>query len=309
MKIPFFSFTPMHSPIKSKMHEAFDQVYDSNWFVQGEEVNKFEIEYANYCETKYCVSLSNGLDALFLSLKSLGIGKGDEVIIPSNTYIATALAVTHTGATPVLVEPNLRTYNIDPLRIKKAITKKTKAIIPVHLYGQVCQMDEIIEICKIQNIKVIEDNAQSQGSLFQNKKSGSFGDVNAHSFYPGKNLGALGDAGAITTNDEELAIKIKELKNYGSSIKYHNNQLGYNMRMDELQAAFLNVKLKYIDSWNQERVNIANLYKKHLTYNNLILPFTHKDSSHVFHQFIIRVDNRNDLKQHLLNKQIFFSCL
>jgi dTDP-4-amino-4,6-dideoxygalactose transaminase len=309
MKIPFLNFENIHSEIKSEMFNAFSQVYDSNWFILGKELEKFENEYASFNEVTSCVGVSNGLDALYLSLKSLGIKEGDEVIIPSNTYIATALAVSYVGAKPVFVEPNINTYNIDASLIEAALTSKTKAIMPVHLYGQACDMPSIMDIAKRNNLFVIEDNAQAQGASSNGKLTGSWGDVNGTSFYPGKNLGALGDAGAVTTNSEELANKIKILRNYGSEKKYFNNIIGHNMRMDELQAAFLYVKLQKLKHWTLERQKIASWYEKELAdIKNLILPIIEKDSTHVYHLYVIRTSERDQL-QHYLNQNSIGSLI
>lgn len=304
-KIPFLNFGPMHSTIKEVMNLSFQRVYDSNWYIQGQELLQFENEYAQLNQTKYAVGVSNGLDALILSLRALNIGVGDEVILPSNTYIATALAVSHVGATPVFVEPRMETYNINPELIPQAITKKTKAIMPVHLYGQACEMDSIMTIAKENNLFVIEDNAQSHMSSYSGKLTGSFGDINGTSFYPGKNLGALGDAGAITTNNESLALKVKTLRNYGSSVKYYNEEIGYNNRLDELQAAFLRVKLNYLEEWTKKRKEIAKWYEESLSYrNDLILPFTYEKANHVYHLFVVRTQNRDKLQKQLENKGI-----
>src|SRR5690606_27812736 len=258
MDIPFFSFRETNRSIKPDILSAFEKFFDSSWYVLGESVKQFEMEYAKFNQVEHCVGVSNGLDALHLALLALGIGEGDEVIVPSNTYIATVLAVSYTGAKPVLVEPRKTTYNIDPEKIEAAITGRTKAIMPVHLYGQCCEMDAIMEIAKKRNLFVIEDNAQSQASSYNGRLAGSFGHVNGTSFYPGKNLGALGDAGAVTTNDAELASRVSVLRNYGSQKKYYNEVIGHNMRLDELQAAMLLVKLKYLEGWTKERRQIAS---------------------------------------------------
>ncbi|MCS6989731.1 MAG: DegT/DnrJ/EryC1/StrS family aminotransferase, partial [Chloroherpetonaceae bacterium] len=252
-KIPFLSFEAMNAQIRDEIHQAFERVFFSNWYILGREVANFEAEYAKWNQVRFCVGVASGLDALHLSLRALGIGKGDEVIVPSNTYIATVLAVSFVGATPVFVEPRLDTYNIDPERIEEAITPRTKAIMPVHLYGQACEMDRIMDIAKKYGLYVVEDNAQAHGATYNGKLTGSFGIVNGTSFYPGKNLGALGDAGAITTDDEALYRKCQTLRNYGSQKKYYNEIIGYNSRLDELQAAFLSVKLKYLEKWTEER--------------------------------------------------------
>ena len=300
MNIPFLSFNPMHQPLKEEMMEAFSQFYDRSWFVLGDEVKAFEQAYANFNQVGYAVGISNGLDALHIALKSLDIGVGDEVIVPSNTYIATALACSYVGAKPVFVEPRMDTYNLDPSSIEAAITSKTKAIMPVHLYGQCCQMDLIMKIAENHQLFVIEDNAQSQGASHNGKLSGSWGNINATSFYPGKNLGALGDAGAITTNDEALAKKAAVLRNYGSQKKYHNEVIGYNMRLDELQATFLSIKLKHLSDWTVQRQQIAQWYHDMLNaISDIILPITAKDCTHVYHQYIIRTNQRDALQDHL----------
>jgi dTDP-4-amino-4,6-dideoxygalactose transaminase len=294
----------MHFQIRNEMQKVFQRVYDSNWYIQGQELLEFEREYAALNQTKFTVGVSNGLDALVLSLRSLGIGSGDEVIVPSNTYIATALAVSQVGATPVFVEPRMETYNINPELIEAAITKKTKAIMPVHLYGQACEMDLIMAIATAYNLYVIEDNAQSHLSSYSGKLTGSFGDVNGTSFYPGKNLGALGDAGAVTTNNEELANRIKRLRNYGSEVKYYNEEIGYNNRLDELQAAFLRVKLSYLQEWTNQRKEIASWYNESLKKTNWILPEVHVNADHVYHLYVIRTANRDAVSGALKEKGI-----
>jgi dTDP-4-amino-4,6-dideoxygalactose transaminase len=300
MKIPFMNFEVSNFAIRDEMLNTFQRIYSSNWFILGTEVQKFEKSYAALNKTNYCIGVSNGLDALILALKSLQIGSGDEIIVPSNTYIASALAVTHVGAKPVFVEPKIETYNIDTALIESAITNKTKAIMPVHLYGQACEMDEIMTIARKYNLFVIEDNAQAHLSSYKGKLTGSFGDVNGTSFYPGKNIGALGDAGAVTTNNEILAKKIETLRNYGSQKKYYNEVLGYNNRLDELQAAFLSIKLKYIDSWTQERREIAKFYNENLNgIDDLILPYVANGATHSYHLYVIRTSKRDELKTFL----------
>jgi dTDP-4-amino-4,6-dideoxygalactose transaminase len=300
LTIPFLNFEPMHALIRSEIMQSFQDVYDANWFVLGKKLENFEKEYATYSNTNFSIGVSNGLDALHLSLKALNITKGDEVIVPSNTYIATALAVSYVGGTPVFVEPNSNTYNINPANIEAAITPKTKAIMPVHLYGQACEMDAILSIAKKHNLYVIEDNAQAHGATFNNKITGSFGDLNGTSFYPGKNLGALGDAGAITTNNEELAKKIMMLRNYGSEKKYYNDEIGFNMRLDEIQAAFLSIKLKYLNDWTSQRKQIAGWYNNALkNIGDLILPTTHADATNVYHLYVIKSKKRNLIQQYL----------
>ena len=260
MKIPYLNFAPMHNELKKEITDKFNKVFDKNYYIMGEELENFEKEFANFCGAKYAIGCGNGLDALILILKAYGIGIGDEVIVPSNTYIATALAVSHAGATPIFVEPNIRTFNIEPSLIEEKITTKTKAIMPVHLYGRAADMDPINKIAKKYNLKVIEDCAQAHGAKYKGKTIGTLGDAAGFSFYPGKNLGALGDAGAIVTNDDKLAEKVHMLRSYGSKIKYVHEIIGYNSRLDEMQAAFLSVKLKNLDKWNAERDRIANTY-------------------------------------------------
>lgn len=300
MNIPFLSFSGMHPELKDDMLEAFSQFYDSNWYVLGEFTNTFEKAYADWNQVAYCVGVSNGLDALVLSLKALGIGKGDEVLVPSNTYIATWLAVTYVGAKPIPVEPNYKTYNLNPEFAEKAINKKTKAIIVVHLFGQACQMDAISDLSKKFNLYVIEDNAQAHGATFLKKKTGSWGHINATSFYPGKNLGALGEAGAITTDNFYLAQKVQVLRNYGSQKKYYNEVPGFNMRIDELQAALLSVKLPHLEKWTKERQTIADIYNSELrNLGDLVLPFVADGSSHVYHLYVVRSKRRDELQKFL----------
>jgi dTDP-4-amino-4,6-dideoxygalactose transaminase len=305
MKIPFLNFEPMHNEVHDELQKAFNSVLKSNWFVLGNYVKQFEAEYSKFNKISNVIGVSNGLDALHLSLLALGITKGDEVILPSNTYIATVLAVTYVGATPIFVEPNIETYNIDVDKIEEAITNRTKVIMPVHLYGQACNMDKIQEIAKKYNLFIVEDNAQSQGATFNDQLTGSFGNINGTSFYPGKNLGALGDAGAITTNDVDLANKIRVLRNYGSDRKYYNEIIGHNMRLDELQAAFLSVKLKQLPNWTTQRQEIASYYNQALKIvPEIILPKTAKHASHVYHLYVIRTQCRIELQQYLADQGI-----
>jgi dTDP-4-amino-4,6-dideoxygalactose transaminase len=305
MNIPFVSFSEVNKAIRPEILDAFEQFFDNAWYVLGENVKQFEKEYAAFNNTNHCVGVSNGLDALYLALRSLGITQGDEVIVPSNTYIATALAVSYVGATPVFVEPDIKTYNIDPEKIESAITSKTKAIMPVHLYGQACVMDAIMQIAQKHRLFVVEDNAQSQGATFNGKLTGSWGDINGTSFYPGKNLGALGDAGAVTTNDSELSNIVAVLRNYGSGKKYYNEVIGHNMRLDECQAAFLSVKLKYLNVWTTQRQQIAAWYNQLLEgVGDLVLPTVTDGCSHVYHLYVIRAKQRDALQQHLTSKGI-----
>lgn len=299
MKVPFVTFLPLEHELDAQLRTAFERVYTNSWYIAGTEDERFEQAFAAYCQTKYCVGVGNGLDALVLSLKALGIGAGDEVLVPSNTFIATALAVTYTGATPVFVEPNLATYNIDPANIEKKITDQTRAIIPVHLYGQPADMDPILQIAARHKLFVVEDCAQAHGATYKGRKVGSFGDIGAFSFYPGKNLGALGDAGAIVTSHKKLADKIRALGNYGSDYKYHHIYQGHNSRLDELQAAFLSAKLPHLDRMNEERRRIAKRYLHEIHAEDVILPAVPDDMTPVWHIFAIRVKRRDALAQHL----------
>lgn len=299
MNIPFVSFEPMHEEIKNEILSKFKEVYEKNWFIQGEEVERFEEEFAEFCEAKYCIGCGNGLDALFLILRGYDIKEGDEVIVPSNTYIATALAVSYVGAKPVFVEPDINTYNINPELIEKAITNKTKAIIAVHLYGQPANMDEINSIAKKYNLKVIEDSAQSHGALYKGKKTGSLGDASGFSFYPGKNLGALGDAGAVVTNDKELADKIRAIANYGSDKKYHHIYKGTNSRLDEVQAAFLRIKLRNLNKWNKDRRKTAQKYIDGINNPKITKPDEADYAKHVWHIFAIRTEKRDQFEKYL----------
>ena len=304
MRIPFVSFLPMERELNDELRSAFDRVFTRSWYIEGEEDKAFEDAFADYCGSKYCVGVGNGLDALMLSLKALGIGDGDEVIVPSNTYIATALAVTYVGAKPVFVEPDIRTFNINPALIEAAITEATKAIIPVHLYGQACDMDPIMEIARKYGLKVVEDCAQAHGATYKGKKVGTFGDAAGFSFYPGKNLGALGDAGAVVTSDKEMADKIRALGNYGSDYKYHHIYKGYNSRLDELQAAFLKAKLSHLERMNEERRRIARMYTEGITNSKVIVPYVSADCVPVWHIYGIRCAERDMLEKHLNEKGI-----
>lgn len=299
MKVPFVTFKPLEKELDKDLRDAFERVYNRSWYIEGVEDEAFEKAFAEYCDSKYCVGVGNGLDALFLSLKALGIKEGDEVIVPSNTYIATALAVTYTGATPIFVEPDIRTFNIDPTKIETAITNKTKAIMPVHLYGQACDMDPIMNIAKKYDLYVVEDCAQAHGAKYNGKVIGSFGDAAGFSFYPGKNLGALGDAGATVTNNEELAKKVRALGNYGSDYKYHHIYQGNNSRLDELQAAFLAAKLPHLNKVNAERRKIAQKYLDGINNPEIILPFVPEYAEPVWHIFGIRCNRRDELEKFL----------
>ncbi|UOG75935.1 DegT/DnrJ/EryC1/StrS family aminotransferase [Hymenobacter tibetensis] len=305
MNIPFLSFTPQHSPIREEVLAAIAAVYDKQWYVLGDQVKAFEASYAEFNQVEHCIGVANGLDALHLALEALGVGPGDEVLVPSNTYIATWLAISFVGGTPIPVEPNPATYNIDPARIEAAITPRTKGIMPVHLYGQACEMGPIMDIAQRHGLWVVEDNAQAQGATWQGGIAGSFGSVNGTSFYPGKNLGALGDAGAVTTNSSELADKVRTLRNYGSQKKYYNEVIGHNSRLDELQAAVLSVKLPYLMEWTQQRQAVAELYNQQLAgLGDLILPVTAEGATHVYHLYVVRTAHRDALQRYLQEQQI-----
>lgn len=304
MNIPFVSFKPLEKKLDTELRAAFERVYTNSWYIEGKEDEKFEVAFAEYCESKYCVGTGNGLDSLMLALKALGISSGDEVIVPSNTYIATALAVTYVGAKPVFVEPDIRTFDINPNRIEEAITSKTKAIMPVHLYGQPCDMDPIIEIAKKHNLYIVEDCAQAHGATYKGRKIGSFGDAAGFSFYPGKNLGALGDAGATVSNSKELADKVRALGNYGSDYKYHHIYQGNNSRLDEMQAAFLAVKLPILDKVNENRRATAKKYLEGIKNKEVILPYVPEYANPVWHIFGIRCKRRKELEEFLNSKGI-----
>ncbi len=304
MKVPFVSFLPIEKELDKELRNAFERVYKNSWYILGKEDEAFEKAFAKYCDAKYCIGVGNGLDALMLSLKSLGIKSGDEVIVPSNTYIATALAVTYVGATPIFVEPDICTYNINPELIEEKITSKTKAIMPVHLYGQPCDMEAIMDIAKKYNLYVVEDCAQAHGAKYKGKIIGSFGDAAGFSFYPGKNLGALGDAGAAVTNNKELADKIRAMGNYGSDYKYHHIYHGNNSRLDEMQAAFLSAKLPHLDKMNEERRKTAKKYMEGITNPDIILPFVPDYAEPVWHVFSVRCKKRDDLAEYLAENEI-----
>lgn len=302
--IPFADLKPLHNEIESEVLEKFSNVYKNGWFINGEMVKEFEYEFANYCESNYCIGCGNGLEAIELILKGYHIGSGDEVIVCSHTFIASVLAISKVGATPILVEPEMDYYLLDSQNIEEKITNKTKAIIAVQLYGQACDMDSILSIAKKYDLKVIEDAAQAHGALYKGKKVGSLGDAAAFSFYPGKNLGALGDAGAVVTKDKVLAERVREYANYGSKEKYHHNLKGTNSRLDEIQAAFLNIKLKKLDEINKYRQMVANEYLTRIHNEKIILPKVAKDNNHVWHVFVIRTKNRDALQKYLKEKGI-----
>ena len=298
-KIPFLDMQAPYQELRDELDAAYHRVMNSGWYILGDEVEAFEQEFAAYCGVKHCIGLGNGLDALHLILRAYGIGPGDEVIVPANTYIATWLAVSYAGARPVAIEPDERTYNLDPERLATAITPRTKAILAVHLYGQTAEMDAIQALARNHGLKVIEDAAQAHGARFQTRRAGSLGDAAGWSFYPGKNLGALGDAGAVTTNDDDLAEKVRSLRNYGSKVKYHNQIKGYNSRLDELQAAFLRVKLKYLDEWNDRRARVARQYIEMLKETALVLPYVSAGMQPAWHVFVVRCQQRGQLQEFL----------
>lgn len=300
MSIPFLDLKAPYLELKDEFDAVYHRVMESGWYVLGKEVEAFESEFATYCEAKYCSGVANGLEALHLIVRAYGIGPGDEVIVPANTYIATWLAVTHAGAVPVPVEPDEHTCNIDPARIERVITPKTKAILVVHLYGQPADMDPINALARKHGLKVIEDCAQAHGARYKGRKTGSLGDAAGFSFYPGKNLGALGDGGAVTTNDPILAGRIRLLRNYGSSTKYHNEVVGYNSRLDEMQAALLRVKLTRLDEWNERRRQVAAQYLRELSgQHKLKLPHVPEWAEPAWHLFVVRYAQRDALQKTL----------
>jgi len=297
--IPFLDFAAIHADLRPELDAAYRRVVDSNHLILGAEVAAFEQEFAAYCEAEHAIGVGNGLDALYLVLKAMDIGPGDEVIVPSNTFIASWLAVSYAGATPVPVEPDTATYNIDPARIEAAITPRTRAIMPVHLYGQSADMDPVMDIARRHGLKVIEDAAQAHGARYRGRRTGTLGDAAGFSFYPGKNLGALGDGGAIVTNDGALAERLRMLRNYGSSVKYHHEMKGHNSRLDELHAAFLRAKLKGLDTANERRREIAKRYLAGLADSGLVLPVVPEWAEPVWHLFVVRSAARQELQEQL----------
>jgi dTDP-4-amino-4,6-dideoxygalactose transaminase len=305
MKVPFLDLNAVYSEIKNELDEAYARVMSSGWYILGAEVEAFETEFAEYCGARHCIGVANGLDALHLILRGYRIGAGDEVIVPANTYIATWLAVSYAGATPVAVEPDSETYNLDPRKIEAAITPRTRAIMPVHLYGQPAEMDSINEIAGKYNLKVIEDAAQAQGARYKNRPAGSLSDAAGFSFYPGKNLGAFGDAGAIVTDDDELADELRVLRNYGSRVKYYNEVKGFNSRLDPLQAAFLSVKLKHLDRWNTARQRMARKYIEALSdCSKIVLPVLQEEAESVWHLFVVQCAGRAGLQNFLKQRGV-----
>ncbi|HPN39015.1 MAG TPA: DegT/DnrJ/EryC1/StrS family aminotransferase [Melioribacteraceae bacterium] len=316
--IKFLDLQEINKQYITEFNDAINKTINAGWYILGQEVSNFEKNFANYCGVKHCIGVANGLDALILILRAyieLGkINEEDEIIVPSNTYIATILSISHNRLKPILIEPDINTYNINPKLIESKITDRTKAIMPVHLYGKVSDMNEINKIAQKYNLIVIEDSAQAHGAQCKEKKTGNLGDAAGFSFYPGKNLGALGDGGAVTTNDDKLADTIRALRNYGSHQKYYNLYKGYNSRLDELQAAFLNVKLKYLDNDNQKRREIAQYYCTNIKNPKIVLPFENltKNSKleiqnyleHVWHLFVIRTEKRDKLQKYLTDKSV-----
>jgi dTDP-3-amino-3,4,6-trideoxy-alpha-D-glucose transaminase len=300
MNVPFLDLKPAYRELQGELEAAGRRVMESGWYILGEEVEAFEGEFAAYCGAKHCLGVGNGLEALILILRGYDIGPGSEVIVPANTYIATWLAVSAVGGTPVPVEPDSRTHNLDPGQIEAAITSRTRAIIPVHLYGQPAEMEAIRQIGLRHGLKIIEDAAQAHGARYQDRKAGNLGDAAAFSFYPTKNLGALGDAGAIVTNDDELAERVRVLRNYGSRSKYYNEVKGVNSRLDPIQASFLRVKLKHLEAWNARRRKVAQEYLKGCSgCPDLILPKVAAGAEPVWHQFVVRHPRRDQLQGHL----------
>jgi dTDP-4-amino-4,6-dideoxygalactose transaminase len=296
MKVPFLDLHAAYLELKPEIDAAIARVLNSGWYILGPEVEAFEAEYAAYCQAKHAIGVANGLDALHLALLAMGVGPGDEVIVPSNTYIATWLSVSQCGATPVPVEPVEATYNIDPARIEAAITLRTKVILPVHLYGQPADLDPILAIARKHGLRVLEDAAQAHGARYKGRRIGAHGDAVAWSFYPGKNLGALGDGGAVTTDDPEIADRIRVLRNYGSRVKYVNEIKGYNSRLDPIQASVLRVKLRWLDEWNDRRQHIANMYINGMARTTLVLPKIPEWANPAWHLFVVR-HRRRDLVQ------------
>lgn len=302
--IKFLDLHKINQRFKSEIDLAIREVLESGWYLLGEKNKAFEENFAKYCETKFSIGCANGLDALHLAIQAYDFPKDSEIIVPANTYIASILAISNCGLKPILVEPNLETYNIDADLIEAKITGKTKAIVVVHLYGQAVEMEKIWELAKKYNLKIIEDSAQAHGAIYQGKKVGNLGDIGCFSFYPGKNLGALGDGGSITTNDEEVAIKIRAIANYGSLIKYENIYKGLNSRLDEIQAAILDLKLQFLDADNQQRREIAKIYRENIKNEKIVLPKPYKEESHVWHLFVIRTKDRDKLQEYLKIKGI-----
>ena len=301
--IPYENLNLLNKKFEAEFQLKFESFLKNGWYILGNEVKLFETAFASYCNSRFALGVANGLDGLELALQVFEFPPQSEIIVPSNTYIATILAIVNAGHIPVLVEPELDSYNINPDLIAEKITARTKAIMVVHLYGRVAKMDDLLLIANQHGLRVIEDCAQAHGAKFKDKQAGTFGDIGVFSFYPTKNLGALGDAGAVVTNDETIFNKLHALRNYGSEKKYFNKYVGRNSRLDELQAAFLNVKLAYLDAINKHKVNLANMYHQHLV-NDVVKPLKHPDYYHIYHIYNIRTNKRNELKQYLLEQGI-----
>lgn len=301
--IEYENLQKANQPFLEAYREAFEKTLGSGWFILGKQDETFEKAFASYCGVKHCTGVANGLDALILALRAFAFEPGDEVLVPSNTYIATILAVLHNGLKPVPVEPDMQTYNLDPKKIEEKITSRTKAILPVHLYGKLCDMQAIQTIAEKHKLKIVEDCAQAHGAHYEGKKAGSWGDLNAFSFYPTKNLGALGDAGALTCNDDSLNEKVRMLRNYGSKVKYYNEVVGFNSRLDEMQAAFLSVKLQSLDRINEHKRKLASVYQSGLK-SDFIKPILQEGFFDVYHIYCIRHEKRDQLKTYLLEKGI-----
>ncbi|MCP4592660.1 MAG: DegT/DnrJ/EryC1/StrS family aminotransferase [bacterium] len=304
-KVQFVDLQRQHDEVRVDIDEAIAGVINSNGYVLGKEVGAFEEEFAEFCGTKHCIGVGSGLDALTLTLRALDIGPGDEVILPANTFVATALAVTQVGATPVLVDHDPQTYNLDPRRLTAAITRLTRAVIPVHLYGQPVDLDPIQVIAEEHGLAVIEDACQAHGALYKGERCGGLGDAGAFSFYPGKNLGACGDGGAVVTSDDRIAERLRRLRNYGSIVKYHHEECGVNSRLDAIQAAILRVKLRHLDKWNEARQRAADRYRAGLADLPIVLPHVAEDRTHVHHLFVIRSKHRDRLLNYLVDRGIY----
>lgn len=302
--IEYENLKKVNEPFLAELEREASRVIRSGWYILGESVSKFENEFAQWNGNKFCIGTANGLDALILSIKALELSEGAEVLVPANTYIATILAILHAGYSPVLVEPDASTYNINPDEIRKKITSRTKALLIVHLYGRICAMDPILKICDEYGLSLLEDCAQAHGAMYGDRKAGTFGILNAFSFYPTKNLGALGDAGAVVTDDPILAERIRELRNYGSRVKYYNERIGYNSRLDELQAAFLSIKLKYLDQLNDHKKNLAAIYYSNIKNPKVLLPMQNRTNENVYHIFPVLCETRDEFKNFLLKKNI-----
>lgn len=302
--IKFLDLHKINERFRDEIDSRIKQVLDSGWYLLGNQDKEFEKNFAQYCGVKHCIGCANGLDALNLIIRAYGFGAGDEIIVPANTYIASILAISENGCTPVLVEPDINTYNINPDLIEEKITNKTKAILIVHLYGQAVQMEKIWALAKKYDLKIIEDSAQAHGAFYQGKRVGNLGDASGFSFYPGKNLGCMGDGGAVTTNDDELASKLRAIANYGSHKKYCNLYKGVNSRLDEIQAAILDVKLKHLDADNSRRREIAKYYRENIKNSKIVLPQAYDEKAHVWHVFVVRCENRESFQKYLEEKGI-----